>query len=151
MSVKEQINTDLKKALLDGDKERATILRGLKSTLLNAEIASGKRESGLDETEVIALMQKEVKTRKESAAVYQKGGAEDRANKELAEVAVIEAYLPEQMSDDELRVIVDDVMNGMGEVTPQMMGQIIGQVKQKAGSAADGGRIAAIVKERISA
>lgn len=149
MSVKDTINADLKKALLEGDKTKATILRGLKSTLLNAEIAAGKRDSGLDETEVTALLQKEVKSRKESVTLYEQGGAPEKAAQEKAEIDAISTYLPKQMGDDELEAIVDKTVAEFDEVTPQIMGQIIGKVKQQVGSAADGGRIAAVVKRKV--
>lgn len=117
--------------------------------MLNAEIATGKRDEGLNDTEITSLLQKEVKSRKESAELYEKGGDQERANKELDEIKVIEEYLPKQMSDDELEAVVDEVLGGMSDVTPQMMGQVIGAVKQKVGASADGGRIAATVKGKI--
>lgn len=150
MSIKQKIEQDLKTALLGGDKDAAMVLRGLKSTILNAEIASGKRETGLNDTEVINLLKKEVKSRVESAEMYVKGNSQERADKELAEKAIIETYLPEQMSDEELETIVDKILTGMGEVTPQAMGQVIGQVKQQVGGAADGARIAAVVKGKLA-
>lgn len=151
MSIKQKINTDLKKALLDGDKQTAVTLRGLKSVLLNAEIAAGKRDDGLPEEEVAALLQKEIKSRKESIELYEQGGSQDKAEQEKVEIAVIEGYLPEQMSDEELGELIDGVIAELGEVTIQQMGQVIGKVKQQAGSSADGARVAKLVKERINA
>lgn len=149
MSIKQKIEQDLKTALLGGDKDAAMVLRGLKSAILNAEIASGNREAGLPEAEVITVLKKEAKARQDSADMYVKGNSQERADKELTEKAIIEQYLPEQLSDEKLEAIVDDVLADMGDVTPQAMGQVIGKVKQKVGGAADGVRIAAIVKGKI--
>ncbi len=149
MELKQKIEADLKKALLSGDKEKATLLRGLKSTILNAEIAQGARDSGLDDDKIVELFKKEAKSRQESADLYKQGGSEERANKELSEKVIIEEYLPAQLSDEELQKMVDEAIANVGQSGPQAMGQVIGQVKQKAGVAADGSRIAAIAKERL--
>lgn len=148
--LKQQIEQDLKKALLGGDRERATILRGLKSVILYAEVEKGLREEGLDDAAITALFAKEAKKRQESADIYVKGGDQDRADTELHEKAVIEEYLPKQLSDEELAKIVDEVIAGLGASGPQAMGQAIGQVKQKTEGQADGGRIAQMVKERLN-
>ncbi len=149
MDIKQKIEQDLKTALLGGDKAAAMVLRSLKSAILNAEIATGNRETGLSETEIINLLKKEVKARVESAEMYVKGDSQERADKELAEKAIIEKYLPAQMSDEELEAVVDKILADSGAVTPQAMGQVIGQVKQQVGGAADGSRIAVIVKGKL--
>ncbi|HUS26836.1 MAG TPA: GatB/YqeY domain-containing protein [Nevskiaceae bacterium] len=148
--LKQQIEQDLKAALLRGDKQHAETLRGLKSTILYAEVAQGTRTEGLADEHIVALLAKEAKKRQESADFYIKGGAQDRADKELAEKLIIEAYLPKQLTDDELRQIVDDTIAATGADSLQAMGQVIAQVKSKAGSAADGSRIAKAVKERLA-
>lgn len=150
MSIKEQIDQDLKQAMLAGDKTLVTTLRGLKSSILNTEIASGQREAGLPDTEVTPLLAKEAKKRQESADLYEQGGNSEKAAAELEEKRVIEQYLPKQLSDVELAAVVDDVVAAIGGVTQQTMGQAIGQVRAKVGSQADGGRIAAAVKERLA-
>lgn len=150
MSIKQQIDQDLKQAMLAGDKTLVTTIRGLKGSILNAEIASGQREAGLPDDQVLQLLAKEAKKRQESADLYEQGGNSEKAAAELAEKQVIEQYLPKQLNDDELGAIVDAVVAGMGGVTQQTMGQAIGQVRAKAGNQADGGRIAAAVKERIA-
>lgn len=149
MGIKQQIEQDLKTALLSGDKDTAMVLRGLKSSILNAEISSGNREAGLPEPEIIAVLKKEAKSRQDSAEMYVKGGSQERADKELAEKKIIEKYLPAQMSDEELQAVVEKVMGEMGELTPQMLGQVIGKVKQEVGGAADGARIAEMVKGKL--
>ncbi len=148
--LKTQIDQDLKVALLAGDKTLAMTLRGLKSVILYAEVAKGSREQGLGDEEIIGLLTKEAKKRQESADLYQKGGNEEKANAELAEKKVIEKYLPEQMSEEDLQKIVDDVMKELNLTSMQDMGKLIGAVKAKAGASADGGAIARLVKERLS-
>jgi uncharacterized protein YqeY len=149
MNIKQRIDGDLKTALLSGDKTTATTLRGLKSVILDAEIAAGKREEGLGEDTTVQLLTKEVKKRHESIEMYDKAGATDKADAERAEIEIIERFLPERMSEDDLKTLVNEVVDAAGEVTPQQMGQLIGQVKTKAGPTADGAVIARLVKERL--
>lgn len=149
MTIKQRIDQDLKAALLSGNKTLATTLRGLKSVLLYAEVAQGNRETGLADDEVIALFAKEAKKRQESADLYIQGGNSERAEAELAEKAVIEQYLPQQLGDDELFAVVDKVIAEIGTVTPQMMGQVIAKVRDIVGASADGARIASAVKTRM--
>lgn len=150
MSIKEQLDADLKTAMLGGDKVMATTLRGLKSAILNVEIAKGSRESGgLGDQEIIELFSKEAKKRQESADFYVQGANQEKADAELLEKRVIEQYLPTQMSDEELQSVVDEVVSGLGQLSQSQMGQVIGLVRSRVGAAADGGRIAAAVKEKI--
>lgn len=148
--IKQQIEIDLKAALLSGNKDLVSILRGLKSAVLYEEVAKGQRESGLTDTAVIEVFQKEAKKRQDSADLYAQGGNEERRDKELAEKTVIEKYLPAELTDDELHKILDEVINTHGPLTGQTMGTIIGQTKQAAQGKANGGRIAAAVKQRLN-
>jgi len=148
--LKQRIDQDLKKALLAGDKSLATTLRGLKSVILYAEVAQGLRDTGLPDEEIILLFSKEVKKRDESAALYTQGGNSERAAAELAEKAIIEQYLPLQLSNDDLRKLVDDAVTETGAASLQDMGKVIGLVKAKAAGSADGSRIAVAVKERLA-
>lgn len=149
MSLKERIDQDLKAAMLAGEKDKATTLRGLKSAILNAEIAKGARDSGLTDDEIIAVLGKESKKRQESADLYKQGGDTARQQAELAEKDLIDAYLPAQMSETDIAAVVDTVIREMGEVTLQQMGAVIGKVKQHTGGSADGATIARLVKERL--
>ncbi len=149
MSIKDQLNADLKTAMLGGDKTLSTTLRGLKSVILNVEIAKGNRDTGLTDPEIIDLFGKEAKKRQESADMYIQGGSQEKADAELLEKRVIEQYLPKQISDEELSTIVAEVVTEMGGITQAQMGQAIGQVKARVGATADGGRIAAAVKGMI--
>ena len=148
--LKERLDQDLKKALLGGDKVLATTLRGLKSAILYAEVAQGIRDTGLPDDEIIPLFAKEAKKRQESADLYKQGGNEEKAAAELAEKKVIEAYLPTQLTDEELGAAIDGVIAGLEASGPQAMGQVIGVVKKTVGSQADGSRIAQMVKERLN-
>lgn len=149
--LEQKIEQDIKTALLAGDAQRVSVLRGLKSTLLNLKVATGKRDSGLSDDEVLAVLGKEAKKRQESADLYKQGGDETRQQAELAEKAIIEEYLPEQLSEEELAALVDEVIKTTGAEGPKAMGQVIGQVKQKAGASADGAVIARLVKEKLGA
>lgn len=148
--IKQQLEQDLKTALLAGDKDRATTLRGLKSVILYAEVATGKRDGGLSDDEIIGLFVKEAKKRQESVQLYRQGGNQSMADKEMAEKALIESYLPAQLTDDELRTVINEAIAALPSVTPQAMGQIITAVKHKTQGQADGSRIAAFVKERLA-
>src|SRR5688572_3773311 len=130
--LKTQLDQDLKVALLAGDKTLAMTLRGLKSVILYAEVAKGSREQGLSDEEIVGLLTKEAKKRQESADLYKQGGNEEKANAELAEKKVIEKYLPEQMSEEDLQKIVDDVMKELNLTSMQDMGKLIGAVKARA-------------------
>lgn len=150
MSIKEQIEIDLKTAMLAGDKPVVTVLRGLKGAILNVEIAKNAREQGLPEEEVLAILTKQAKQRQESADMYVQGNSPERATAELAEKVIIEKYLPQQMGDDELTAIIEKVIASTGANGPQAMGQVIGAVKAQTAGTADGGRIAALVKEKLA-
>lgn len=147
--IKQQLQDDLKAAMLAGDAARTETLRGLKSAILYAEVASGKRDEGLSDAEIEALFAKEAKKRQESADLYIQGGSQERAQKELAEKAVIETYLPEQLSEEEIAATVDAVISAQGAQGAQAMGAVIGAVKQQLGNTADGSVVAKLVKERL--
>lgn len=149
-TLKQRLTDDVKAAMLAGDAPRVECLRGLKSTILYAEVAAGKRDDGLDDTEIEALFAKEAKKRQESADLYIQGGSQERADKELAEKVIIEQYLPEQLSSDDIEHIIDAVITELDASGPQAMGRVIGEVKKLCGNAADGAIIATLVKEKLS-
>jgi uncharacterized protein YqeY len=148
--LEQQLEQDIKSALLARDSERVSTLRGVKSALLNLKVASGKRETGLSDDEVLKVLAKESKQRQESADLYAQGGDEARERAELSEKAIIDAYLPNRLSEAEISVIIDEVIKSTGINQAQAMGQIIGQVKSKVGASADGAVIAKLVKEKLS-
>lgn len=150
MSLKQQIEDDLKTAMLAGDKTLVTTLRGLKSSILNVEVAKGSREQGLSDTEVIDVLTKQAKQRQESAEFFTQGGNPEKAEAELAEKGVIEKYLPEQVSEAEISAAIEKVIADTGAQGMQAMGQVIGAVKQQFGATADGSVIARLVKEKLA-
>jgi uncharacterized protein YqeY len=147
--LEQQLEQDIKAAQLAGDKQRLTTLRGLKAVLLNVKVATGKRDSGLNDEEVLQHFGKQSKQRQESADLYVQGGDQARADAELAEKAIIDAYLPAQLSEAEIGGLIDEVIAQTGASGPQAMGQVIGQVKAKAGAAAEGAVIARLAKEKL--
>lgn len=149
MTLEEQLEQDIKAALLAGDGTKATTLRGLKAVLLNVKVAEGKRETGLPDDQVIMLFAKEAKKRQESADLYVQGGSQAKADAELTEKALIETYLPAQLSEDEITQLVEEAIAQTGASGPADMGKVIGQVKGKAGASADGSVIARIAKEKL--
>lgn len=151
MALEQQIDQDLKAALIKGDKLRVETLRGLKSTVLYAKVAAGTRETAMTDEQILPLLAKEAKKRQESIDLYMQGGDDARADKERAEKAIIAEYLPQQLSEAELEKIVDDVIAQNGAEGMAAMGKIIGKVKQQTEGAADGAVIAKIVKQKLAA
>jgi uncharacterized protein YqeY len=147
--LEQKIEADLKTAMLAKDSQKVITLRGLKSALLNVKIAEGKRDSGLTDEEVEKVLAKEAKKRQESAELYKQGGDESRAEAELAEKAIIDAYLPEQLGEAEVAAIVDQVVAETGASGQQAMGQVIGAVRTRTKGAADGALIARLTKEKL--
>ena len=144
--LKEQINADLKTAMLARNAFETTVLRGLKASILDEEVKLGKREEGLNNNEIETLVAREVKKRKEAASLLD----EERAENELKEAEILSKYLPEMASEDEIRVAVKAEISAMGEVSIKQMGAIIGRMKAKFGNSADGAVLAKIVKEELS-
>lgn len=149
MTTQEQIDKDLKQAMLAGDKELVSVLRGLKSAILYEEVAQNKRDEGLPEQTVVTILQKEAKKRQESADMYAQGGDSERAEKEKRELEVIKAYLPQMMNEEEVTQLVDEVIQENPNVDKSKMGMIISEVKSRSNGRAGGALIARLVKERL--
>jgi uncharacterized protein YqeY len=150
VALKDQINNDLKAALLGGNRLSAQTLRGLKAAILNEEIAQKKREEGLDDATVEQVITREVKKRNESANIYDGAGRPELAADERAEANVLSTYLPAQLSEDDINIIVVRVIGELGVTSPSAFGQVIGAVKKELGNAADGAIIAKLVKNALS-
>jgi len=150
VALKSQLDNDIKAALLGGDRFRADVLRGLKAVILNEEVAKNKRDEGLDDASIEQLVAKEVKKRLDSVQQYVAAERPELAETEQAEAKILEAYLPEQLSEEDIKVAIDDTIGELGVAGPQAMGQVIGAVKGKLGNAADGGTIARLVKEALN-
>lgn len=149
MALKQRITDDLKAALLGGDRFVAELLRTLKAAILNEEVAKGKRDEGLDDQAIEQVIAKEVKKRSESAALYEKGERPELAENERKEAEVLKKYLPQQLSEAEIEEIVKQVIADLGVSDPSAMGRVIGVVKQRVGTTADGTIVAAIVKKTL--
>ncbi len=150
MALKQRITDDTKAALLGGDRFVGETLRNLKAAILNEEVATGRREDGLDDTEIEKVIAREVKKRAESARLYRDNGRPELAEPEEKEAEVLKAYLPEQLSEEKIREMVKQAIDQTSASGPAAMGQVIGVVKQAAGNTADGALVARIVKEELS-
>ena len=149
MALKEQINNDLKAALLGGNRFVADTLRNLKAAILNEEVATGRRDEGLDDTEIEGIIAREVKKRNESKALYDQNGRPELAEVEHNEIEVLAAYLPQQLTEDEIQAVIDEVVAELGATDMKAMGQVIGAVKARCGTAADGATVAKLVKTTL--
>jgi hypothetical protein len=150
MSIKQQLDNDIKTAMLAGDKVLVTTLRGLKAAILNIEVAEGLRSQGLSDEAVTVLFQKEAKKRQESADLFGQGGNVEKQQAELLEKRIITNYLPTQLTEDEIVSVVNGVIDELDVSGMQAMGQVMGVVKAKLGGRADSALVAKIVKEKLS-
>jgi len=142
-----QLTEDMKTAMKARDKERLSCIRLMRAALKDKEIELGHRD--LTDAEAIAVLAKLVKQRNDAASQYADADRADLQEKELAEVAIIQAYLPEPLSDDELTAMVDQSISDTGASSMRDMGKVMGMVKSKAAGRADMGKISAIVKSRL--
>lgn len=149
MSLKDTITADMKSALLGGRRFEGDVLRNIRAAILDAEVAAGKRETGLSDDEIVAVLLREAKKRKESIAIYTENGRADLAEAEQAELHVIQPYLPQMLTEQEIASLVDEVLQTISAQGPQDMGKVIGVVKQRAGAQADGALVAKVVKQRL--
>lgn len=149
MALKEQIQNDMKAALLGGDRFVGDVLRDLKAAILNEEVATGQREAGLSDEAIEKVIAREVKKRAESIRLYRENDRAELAESEEKEVAVLEKYLPEQMSEAEIAELVDAAIAELKPEGMKDMGRVIGAVKAKAGNTADGATISQLVKQKL--
>ncbi|MBI4185596.1 GatB/YqeY domain-containing protein [Candidatus Berkelbacteria bacterium] len=145
-TLNDRIVMDLRAALKAGEHERLSVLRMAKTALHNKQIALGRE---LDETEVISVLQKEVKQRTEAMAEFLAGHRPELAAKEEREAAVLTAYLPAQLTNDELSTIVDQVIAQQQASSGATMGPVMSAVQTVVAGRADGQRIARLVKAKL--
>lgn len=143
----DDLQNDLKQAQLDRNEVKVSTLRLLLSEIKNAEIAKG---SALSDEDIISIVQREVKKRKEAAIGFRNGGREESALKEESELKILETYLPAQMSIEELTKVVDETINELGASSVTDMGKVIGSVMGKVKGKAEGSSVSALVKEKLS-
>ncbi len=152
VSIKSRLQSDLTASMKARDELTTSTIRMLRAAIMNAEVA-GSEAIELTDEQAIAVLQSEAKKRAEAADVYEQAGRADSAAKERAELVVIERYLPAAMSDDDLQAIVSEEVGkaaASGAEGQRAMGQVIKAVRERAGAAADGGRIAAMVKSALA-
>ncbi|MCL2869411.1 GatB/YqeY domain-containing protein [Candidatus Saccharibacteria bacterium] len=149
MGLKQQIESDLKTALLGNDKPTVTTLRGLKAAILDVEVSTGMRSAGLNDSEIGKIVLKEIKKRQESLDLYQQNNRPELAENEQAEIDVLQNYAPKQLSESELNSVIDTVFESFPNATMQDMGKVISEVKNQVGSSADGALIAKLVKAKL--
>ncbi|MCW3070245.1 MAG: GatB/YqeY protein [Bacteroidetes bacterium] len=146
MALEEKINADIKSAMLAKEAAKLDALRAIKSAIL---LLKTSPEGYSDDTELKAL-QKMVKQRKETADVYKTQNRQDLADVELSQAAVIEAYLPKQMSEDEIRTEVAAIISSTGASSPADMGKVMGVATKQLAGKADGKVVSSIVKELLA-
>ena len=149
--LRDDINAHVKEAMKARDERRLSTLRMINSTIKNADIdARGHGKPPLSDEDVLSLLQKMIKQRQESVALYEKGGREELAAQERAEIAVIEAYLPQQMSEDEVKTAIAAAVAETGAGGMKDMGKVIGALKGKYAGRMDFGKASALVKAALT-
>ncbi len=149
MSLKKTIEADIKTAMLAKEKETLRALRAIKSLILLAETEKGGQEE-LTEEQEIALLMKAAKQRKDAADIYEQQNRPDLKEKEIEEYAVIEKYLPKQLSEDEVKDIIQSVIDKVGAAGASDMGKVMGPAMAELKGKADGKLISSLVKELLA-
>ena len=146
MSLLERVKADTAAAMKAGERERVGALR-----MVTAELQRAHKEAAGSEADEVAVLQRERKRRLESAAAYREAGRDDLAGGEEREAELIAAYLPEQLSDEELDAIVGDVVAETGAASPKELGRVMSMVMPRVQGRADGKRVSALVREKLTA
>ena len=147
MSLKERITEDMKNAMRAGEKERLATIRLALAAIKQREV---DERIQLDDTQVLAALEKMIKQRKESIVQFQAGGRADLVAKEQAEIAVLQGYMPAQMSDAELDALIAEAIAATGAASIKDMGKVMGLVKGKAQGRADMGQVGSRIKQKLS-
>lgn len=149
MTLFDTISDDIKKAMLARDAQRLDALRGIKKEFLEAKTAKGSDGNLTDEhaTQILAKM---IKQRKESAAIYTEQNRPELAETELAQAAIIEEYMPKQLTDEELTIALKEIIARVGATSPKEMGKVMGVASRELAGKAEGRAISAKVKELLA-
>ena len=147
MSLKERITEDMKTAMRSGDKERLGQIRMLQAAIKQREV---DERITLDDTQVMAVLEKMIKQRREAIAQFEAGGRADLAAKEATEITLLQTYLPEQLSAAELEALVAAAIAETGATTVKDMGKVMGLVKGRAAGRADMGAVGALIKSKLA-
>jgi hypothetical protein len=148
MTLKERINEDMKTAMRSGEKDRLAVIRLLQAAIKQREV---DERITLDDAQITAVLEKMIKQRKESIVAFEKGGRADLVAKETGEIAVLQPYLPAQLSEAELDAIIAEAIAASGAASIKDMGKVMGLVKSKAAGKADMGAVGARIKARLGA
>lgn len=148
MNLFEKINNDIKSAMLAREKERLEALRSVKSAFLLAKTEKGASDELSDER-AVQIIQKLIKQRKESAEIYSQNNRPELAEKELFEAEVIGEYMPAQMSEDEMKAIISEIIKNTGAKSVKEMGKVMGEASKKLAGKAEGRKIAEMVKNML--
>ena len=146
MSLKTQLNDDMKAALKGGDKDRLSVIRLINAAIKQREV---DERIQLDDTQVLSVLEKMLKQRRDSFAQFQAAGRTDLADKERFEIEVITAYLPAQLSPAEVEAIIAATIAEAGASGPKDMGKVMGLVKPKVAGRTDMGRLSELVKAKL--
>jgi len=147
MSLKQRLTEDMKAAMKSGDKQSLGVIRLINAALKQKEV---DERIELDDTAVIAVLDKMVKQRRDSVSQYQAAAREDLAQVERDEIAVIERYLPAKMGEAEILAVVDAVIAEVGASAPADLGKLMGPLKAKLAGKADMGQVSALAKQRLA-
>ncbi|MBO0453550.1 MULTISPECIES: GatB/YqeY domain-containing protein [Enterococcus] len=147
MSLLTTLNEDMKQAMRAKDKETLQVIRMLKASIQNEQIKKGQ---DLNDEEELTVLSREMKQRRDSLAEFEKADRTDLADKVKKEIVVVEKYLPAQLSEEEIRAIVQEAMTTTGATSPKEFGKVMGAVMPKVKGKADGNQVNAIVKELLN-
>jgi len=148
--MRQRINQDVKDAMKSGDKARLTTLRLITAAIKDRELGvGGQAPTEVGDAEVVAILQKMVKQRRESIATYEKAGRTDLADQEKSEIAVLEGYLPKQMDEAGVKAAVAELIAELGAAGPKDMGRVMGALKERFAGQMDFGRASGVVKELL--
>ena len=150
MNLFDKISEDIKKAMLARDARRLESLRGIKKEFLEAKTAKGS-DGNLTDEKAVQILAKMVKQRKESAEIYTQQNRPELAEAEMAQAAVIEEYMPRQLSDEELTAAINEIIGRVGATSPKEMGKVMGVASKELAGKAEGRAISAKVKDLFSA
>ena len=146
MTLKERITEDMKSAMRASDKERLSTIRMVQAAIKQREV---DERIALDDAQVLAVLEKMVKQRRESIAAFEQGGRADLADKEKAEIQILAAYLPEQLTEAEVDALIQSAIAETGAASMKDMGKVMGAVKAKAAGRADMGAVSARIKAAL--
>ena len=153
MTLREDINTALKQAMRDRAAARLSTLRLVTAAIKDRDIAArgeGEDRSGVDDAEILGILAKMVKQRQESARTYEEGGRLDLAERELAEIVVIEEFLPRQLSDEDVSKAIQAAVADVGAESIRDMGKVMGALKAKYTGQMDFGKVGPMVKDALN-